>query len=165
MVIIYNEVREAARREVFREHDFSSPVCCKLLALGNSLPFSLVCQWAVECGFVCCHGKCCEELSRFVVGGYHIDFPLFDLGDVAITKDIKKLSSHGLTPWVMVFKHVTGMWGDLTKEEWESNQEGVQEEWTVCSRYGVMGNLGDIWVEVVTDLDNGITMVMLPPDF
>lgn len=111
VVIIYNKVREAARREVFREHDFSSQVCCKLLALGNGLPFSLVCQWAVECGFLCCNGKCCKELSRFFVGGCHIDPPLFDLGDVGIKKDVKKLSRHGLTPWVMVFKYITGMWG------------------------------------------------------
>lgn len=87
---------------------------------------------------------------------------LFPLGRVVATPGaISLMESLGLNAASVLYRHVSGDWGDLDDEDKRENDYSVTRELRILSAYGA----GDqrIWVE--TAADRSVTTILLPEDY
>jgi hypothetical protein len=59
-------------------------------------------------------------------------------------------------------RHVLGDWGELEKEDWDSNERALQKGGRLFSRYVTSRNI-PFWI--ITEWDRSVTTVLLPQDY
>lgn len=90
----------------------------------------------------------------------------FPLGEVAITSAAQKIlaKQDGDVVWqtaILLARHHSGDWGDLSPEEWDANEFALENGTRLMSVYGK----GDEMVYVVTEANRSLTTIMTPQDF
>jgi hypothetical protein len=86
--------------------------------------------------------------------------PLFELGDVLLTRGVQDKFVHTqLAP--LLERHVTGDWGLCCKEDWEVNQVALREGDRLMSVYTI--NDERIWV--ITEWNRSVTTMLLPSEY
>jgi len=89
--------------------------------------------------------------------------PLFDLGQLVATPGaLAALEKSGQNPMDFVSRHVTGDWGELSKEDREENRLSLQKGFRLLSSYRT--SAGDqLWV--ITEADRSVTTLVLPEEY
>lgn len=87
---------------------------------------------------------------------------LFTLGDVVATPAaLEFCQQHGINPLLLIGRHISGDWGDLTQEDVAANMHGVQHDLRIFSSYKFAA--GKVWV--ITEADRSSTCILLPDDY
>jgi hypothetical protein len=87
----------------------------------------------------------------------------FRLGALVATRGaLDALTEAEENPATYLRRHLAGDWGDLTEEDVEANEWGVENEGRLLSAY----NLSDgtrIWI--ITEWDRSVTTILLPGEY
>ena len=85
----------------------------------------------------------------------------FELGQLLITPAAREaLSAEDLS--AALGRHARGDWGNVTRADWEANDEALEHEARLLSAYHNSDGL-KFWV--ITDADRSATTLMLPDDY
>lgn len=89
--------------------------------------------------------------------------PLFALGQVVGTPGaLEAMQEAEQDPLALLFRHVTGDFGDLAEEDIEENELSVQRGYRILSAYKL--NTGSkIWI--ITEADRSVTSFLLPSEY
>jgi hypothetical protein len=90
-----------------------------------------------------------------------VDQPLFGLGFVLASPN----AMDAIPPEDMkraLARHASGDWGELDREDWESNEAALEVGMKLVSIYPTAAHPG--WFLVITDDDRSLTTVLLPGD-
>lgn len=83
------------------------------------------------------------------------------LGQVVITRGaINELSADEVSECLL--RHIEGDWGDLSQEDLELNDEALENEARLLSRY-VSRNGMPFWI--ITEWDRSVTTILLPEEY
>ena len=89
--------------------------------------------------------------------------PLFSLGEVVITPGANEfLQTREMAPLDLVFRHVTGDFGDMDPEDLEANRQAIDQGSRVFSSY-LLGETDKVWV--ITEWDRSVTTILLPSEY
>ena len=91
--------------------------------------------------------------------------PLFEMGRVVVTQGINQLNEQGvLNIHALLHRHAVGDWGDICKDDWESNQDALTDGYRLFSSYEVdLDETSKIWI--ITEADRSVTTVLLPSEY
>lgn len=97
-----------------------------------------------------------------------ISAPVFPLGQTVITRNAmhtlaeasSEVDAHIKISQV-IKRHQSGDFGDVGREDWNSNMKAVKHGDRIFSSY----KIDDIKVWVITERDRSITTVLLPEDY
>ena len=93
----------------------------------------------------------------------NIPEPLFKLGQIVGTPGaLEELQEAEQNPLELIFRHVTGDWGDLTEEDKQENEFSLQRELRIFSAYELVTGK-KIWV--ITEHDRSVTTILRPEDY
>lgn len=88
--------------------------------------------------------------------------PLFALGRVVATHAaLDLLNASPCDPAVLLLRHQTGDWSDMTTDDALANLDSVLRGGRVFSRY----NIGTERVWIITEADRASTTILLPSDY
>lgn len=88
--------------------------------------------------------------------------PRFSLGRVVATPGaLALLTSIGLSPNVLLRRHVSGDWGDLDDEDKAVNEHAVEHGERILSAYETDG--GKVWI--ITEWNRSVTTLLLPSEY
>lgn len=90
---------------------------------------------------------------------------LFDSGRLLFSQSVKHLvESKLLDASPCLDRHLAGDWGELSEDDWNSNQQALKTGGRLISCYDI--NAGDetrLWI--ITDMNRGATTLLLPSDY
>lgn len=98
--------------------------------------------------------------------------PLFELGQLCYTPGAQDvLERYQVNPFHLLSRHVTGDWGDLCKEDAQSNNDALKEGTRIFSAYVLPPPVAEgqslepckIWV--ITEADQSVTTILLPEEY
>lgn len=88
---------------------------------------------------------------------------LFSLGQTVATPGaLSALEEANQMPQELLFRHVTGDWGDLCEEDKRENELGLTQGLRIFSSY-LLSTQVKIWV--ITEWDRSVTTLLLPEDY
>ena len=89
--------------------------------------------------------------------------PLFALGQVVATPGaLDTLRDAGIDPLVLLARHVTGDWGELSEEDIEANREALAQGYRLLSAYPL--ETGErLWI--ITEWDRSATTLLRPDEY
>ena len=87
--------------------------------------------------------------------------PRFDLGRLTITRGALDTLEHR-DVLAAVHRHVTGDWGDVDKEDWQSNERALREDTRLVSVYH--SSVG-VKFYIITEWDRSYTTILLPSEY
>jgi len=88
--------------------------------------------------------------------------PIFELGRVVATAGVAQFVEDAkldLTP--LLRRHHAGDWGEVGKEDWESNEAALKNGGRLLSAYDLSGHR--VWV--ITEADRSATSIMFPDEY
>ena len=89
---------------------------------------------------------------------------LFPLGRCGITPGAQtKLESIAADPIVLLARHQSGDWQDMSKDDQAANQEAIEHGTRVFSAYKLTDAKIRIWV--ITEADRSSTTILLPDEY
>ena len=89
--------------------------------------------------------------------------PLFALGQTLATPGaLSALAEAEQEPMELLFRHVTGDWGDLPEEDIEENRLSVEKGFRVFSSYKLETGAR---VRVITERDRRPTTILIPQEY
>ena len=89
--------------------------------------------------------------------------PLFALGQTLATPGaLSALAEAEKEPLELLYRHVTGDWGDLPEEDIEENRLSVEKGFRIFSSYELETG-AKVWV--ITEWDRSVTTILLPEDY
>ena len=89
--------------------------------------------------------------------------PLFALGQTLATPGaLSTLAETEQEPMELLFRHVTGDWGDLPEEDIEENRLSVEKGFRVFSSYKLETG-ARVWV--ITEWDRSSTTILIPQEY
>lgn len=89
--------------------------------------------------------------------------PLFELGQTLATPGaLAAIGRTGEDLLAFLSRHVTGDWGDLTKEDKHANEEALKHGARIFSAYHLANGI-KIWI--ITEADRASTTVLLPSEY
>jgi hypothetical protein len=87
----------------------------------------------------------------------------FPTGKIVATRQAgDALVAAGVAGFVLLERHVSGDWGDVSSEAREENDRAVQEQLRITSTYTLNGGV-KIWV--MTEADRSTTTILLPQEY
>jgi hypothetical protein len=87
---------------------------------------------------------------------------LFNLGRVVATPGVlEALERLNVNPLLLIGRHVSGDFGDLSDDDQQANVRALQEGSRVFSAYEIAGER--IWV--ITEADRSSTCILLPHEY
>lgn len=87
--------------------------------------------------------------------------PKFPLGQVVATRGaIHELPQHEIQR--ALWRHHTGDWGDVGKEDWKANEEALKKQLRIVSVYKSSGGKK---FYIITEWDRSVTTVLLPEEY
>ncbi|MFZ6689301.1 hypothetical protein ACO0K0_16275 [Undibacterium sp. SXout11W] len=88
---------------------------------------------------------------------------LFSLGQVLTTRGaFDKMTELGISAKDLIFRHVTGDWGDLCESDQQENVKAIHSEAQVFSSYIIST---DIKIWIITEADRSSTTLLLPDEY
>ena len=106
-----------------------------------------------------------EGDEYFAVDVELVDGPLFTLGQIVVTTALlSELEAAGIDESVLadvVRRHVGGDWGELSSEDYASNDEALVNGDRILSQY----RLGPIRCWAITEWDRSVTTLLRPEDY
>ena len=88
---------------------------------------------------------------------------LFPLGQLVVTPGIQDaFTANGTTGMEYVNRHCQGDWGDLGKEDKQTNYEAVKKGERIFSAYALPDKTV-IWI--ITERDRSVTTILLPSEY
>ena len=89
--------------------------------------------------------------------------PLFDLGSLVATPGaLVALEKSGQNAMDFLSRHITGDWGDLSKEDSEENRLSLVRGFRLLSSYRTAAD-DKLWV--ITEADRSVTTILLPEEY
>jgi hypothetical protein len=89
--------------------------------------------------------------------------PLFPLGQVVATPGVvNALMEHGIPAGRLIYRHVTGDWGDLCEHDKHQNLFALRSGLRILSSYQISPTT-KIWI--ITDADRASTTLLLPDEY
>ena len=89
--------------------------------------------------------------------------PTFSLGNIVMTPGaIAALEAAGADPGALLARHAAGDWGDVDREEWESNDAAVRRGDRLLSVY-TLATDQKIWA--ITEWDRSATTLLRPDEY
>ena len=89
--------------------------------------------------------------------------PLFPLGQVVATPGaIEAMQEAKQDPLQLLYRHVTGDWGELDEEDKAENDFSVQRGFRILSAYTLVTEV-KIWL--ITEADRSVTTFLLPSEY
>jgi hypothetical protein len=89
---------------------------------------------------------------------------LFDLGEVYATAGANQaLQTLNVDPAVLLIRHVTGDWAELSEEDQQENKNAVENGGRVFSSYTLPPDKTKIWI--ITEYDRSATTLLLPDEY
>lgn len=89
---------------------------------------------------------------------------LFPLGQIVATPGaLSALGDEGITADVLLKRHVTGDWGEMTQEDKDENDLSLKEGFRLFSAYDLPKTRQRIWV--ITESDRSATTLLLPDEY
>lgn len=87
----------------------------------------------------------------------------FSLGRVLATPGaLDALATAGVMHTALIFRHVTGDWGDLGEEDKQANEKALRDGSRIFSRYSLLTGVR-IWL--ITEADRSATTILLPSEY
>ena len=87
----------------------------------------------------------------------------FPLGQIVATPAaIEAMAESGQTPQFFLDRHVSGDWGQVDAEDWQSNDEALKDGTRLLSAYTTLKGR-KLWV--ITEWDRSSTTILLPEDY
>lgn len=88
---------------------------------------------------------------------------LFPMGQIVATPGaLNLLGRHGMSPMLLLCRHVRGDWGDLDREDADANHAAVSGNDRILSSYLIDGD-GRVWI--ITEWDRSVTTLLLPCEY
>lgn len=89
--------------------------------------------------------------------------PLFCQGSVRGTPGaVKAMAEAKANGYTLLFRHVTGDWGEMDEEDQQANRLAVEEGGRVFSTYHLSTGI-KIWI--ITEADRSMTTFLLPEEY
>ncbi|SKB02289.1 hypothetical protein SAMN05421862_1192 [Pseudomonas extremaustralis] len=90
---------------------------------------------------------------------------LFASGQLVLTHSVQHLVEHGaLDPTVYLQRHLSGDWGELSEDDWNSNQRSLHTGDRLFSAYDI-DTVDEIRLWIITESDRSVTTILLPSDY
>ena len=86
---------------------------------------------------------------------------LFDLGVVVATPGSLAVLAPE-EPMVLLSRHVTGDWGDLSPDDRKENEYSLKHELRLLSSYP-LGTGANVWI--ISEADRSATTILLPEEY
>jgi hypothetical protein len=88
---------------------------------------------------------------------------LFPLGQIVATPGaLDLLTRHGISPMLLLVRHVRGDYGSLTSEDVAANHAAVSGYDRILSSYPIDGD-DRVWI--ITEWDRSVTTLLLPCEY
>ena len=85
----------------------------------------------------------------------------FRLGEIVATSHaLSKITHDDILP--ALGRHVRGDWGDLDKEDWQTNERSLSDGGRLVS---VFHSARGVKFYIITECDRSVTTVLLPEDY
>ena len=98
--------------------------------------------------------------------------PRFELGHLCNTPGAQAvLERYQVTPFQLLSRHVRGDWGDICKEDAQTNEEALREGARIFSVYVLppplseSGTSAPVKVWLITEADRSVTTLLLPEEY
>jgi len=89
--------------------------------------------------------------------------PLFSLGQVVATPGaLENLRTAQHNALDLIFRHVTGDWGDLDEEDKKENELSLKQGYRILSVYKLPTGK-KVWI--ITEVDRSSTTILLPSEY
>ena len=89
--------------------------------------------------------------------------PKFDLGQVVATPGaLAVLEQHQISPLALISRHVSGDFGDIDREDWQTNLAALKYGQRIVSAYAIAPD-AVIWI--ITESDRSVTTLLLPEEY
>ena len=88
--------------------------------------------------------------------------PIFELGRVVASAAVAHfVDEFSLDVTPLLRRHHAGDWGEVGKDDWESNEAGLEHGGRLLSAYDLSGHR--VWV--ITEADRSATTILFPDDY
>lgn len=89
--------------------------------------------------------------------------PKFELGQVVATPAVlDALTEHAVTPISLLSRHVSGDFGDIDREDWQTNLAALRYGQRIVSAYAIAPD-AVIWI--ITESDRSVTTLLRPEEY
>lgn len=89
--------------------------------------------------------------------------PKFDLGQVVATPGaLAALEQHQISPVTLISRHVSGDFGDIDREDWQTNLAALRYGNRIVSAYAIAPDAA-IWI--ITEGDRSVTTLLRPDEY
>jgi hypothetical protein len=87
----------------------------------------------------------------------------FELGQVVATPGAwGALQASSTRAFELLARHVSGDWGEVSPEDAEENERGIEQGWRILSSYR-LSNSQKVWI--ITEADRSTTTLLLPEEY
>ncbi len=91
---------------------------------------------------------------------------LFKGGTLVVTTGVQHLASTNQALAALLYRHLTGDWGDLCDEDKAENQFSLENDYRILSHYKFTDAEGaDARVYIITEWDRSLTTILLPDEY
>ncbi len=89
--------------------------------------------------------------------------PKFDLGQVVATPGaLDALAQHQISPLTLISRHVSGDFGDIDQEDWQTNLAALRYGNRIVSAYAIAP---DTVIWAITEGDRSTTTLLMPTEY
>ena len=89
--------------------------------------------------------------------------PKFDLGQVVATPGaLAALEQHQISPLTLISRHVSGDFGDVDREDWQTNLAALRYGNRIVSAYAIAP---DTVIWAITEGDRSTTTLLMPTEY
>jgi hypothetical protein len=85
----------------------------------------------------------------------------FQPGAILATPGALNLAEHGVNLMDYLQRHLSGDWGDLTRDDQQENEFSLKNGFRILSAYNTMS--GRLWI--ITEADRSATTFLLPSEY
>jgi hypothetical protein len=90
--------------------------------------------------------------------------PLFPLGQIVSTPGaLEALKAEGSNALLLLGRHVSGDWGDLSEDDRRENELSVKKGFRILSAYRLPRTGLKLWI--ITEADRSATTFLLPDEY
>lgn len=86
---------------------------------------------------------------------------LFQPGQIVATPGALELAEQGINLLAYLYRHLSGDWGDLCKEDKQENNFSVINGYRILSAYKTIA--GKLWI--ITEADRSVTTFLIPDEY
>jgi hypothetical protein len=89
--------------------------------------------------------------------------PKFDLGQVVATPGaLAALEQHQISALTLISRHVSGDFGDIDREDWQTNLAALRYGQRIVSAYVIAP---DTVIWIITESDRSVTTLLRPEEY